>query len=317
MENIKAEFHLAGITSNFKLNLVLVTMLENCPHYFRDGVKIASCYGAFAPSLWAGGYVHTGTIIPPEQAANIIRALNEHGIPIKFTFTNPLIKTEHLGDNYCNTIMQIANNGMNEVIVASDILENYIRNMYPDYKITSSMCKGITEPEKLHEELEKDYNFVGVDYDFNNKWDILKNLPHKEKCEFLINSSCLSDSLKRSQEYVTIGQHHIDLNHYLNSNRTQQFEPAEALTELLVEQARRKTPFEARKLPHHISPDAIWNEYIPEGFSQFKIEGRGAGKLGVIESYMYYLIKPEYRDEAYFMFMHNLERNGVVKIDNV
>ncbi|MCM1315633.1 MAG: hypothetical protein NC040_07860 [Muribaculaceae bacterium] len=317
MENLKAKFHLPGITGNFKLNLVLITMLENCPNYFREGVEIASCYGAFAPSVWAGGRVLTGGINSPDQIKTVILALNERGIPLRFTFTNPLVKTEHLGDSYCNMIMQLANNGMNEVIVSSDILEDYIRNMYPNYKITSSTCKRITEPEKLHEELEKNYNLVVVDYDLNNKWNILENLPHKEKCEFLLNSSCFPNCPKRSREYETIGKHHIDLNNYLKTDRSQPFEPTQALDEIFSCPATKRMPFEIRKLPHHISPDAIWNEYIPKGFNQFKIEGRGAGRLRIIESYMYYLIKPEYRDEAYFMFMHNLERNGVVKIDNV
>lgn len=56
---------------------------------------------------------------------------------------------------------------------------------------------------------------------------------------------------------------------------------------------------------------------MPADFDQFKIQGRGTSKLILIEDYMYYFIKPEYRDEAYFMFMHNLERNDVVKIDNI
>ncbi|MCM1506353.1 MAG: hypothetical protein NC177_04350 [Ruminococcus flavefaciens] len=317
MENLKARFHLPGLTENFKLNMVLITMLENCPQYFRDGVEIASFYGAFAPSVWAGGRILSGGINSPDQIRNIILAINERGIPLRFTFTNPLIKAEHLGDSYCNMIMQLANNGMNEVIVVSDILEKYIREMYPNYKITSSMCKGITDPKKLHEELKKDYNLVTVDYDLNNKWDILESLPNKEKCEFLLNSSCFPNCPKRSREYETVGQHHIELNRYLGSDRSQPFKMTEALDEFLSCPDTSRTPFETRKLPHHISPDSIWNDYIPKGFNQFKIEGRGAGKLRMIEDYMYYLIKPEYRDEAYFMFLHNLERNGVVKIDNV
>lgn len=317
MENLKARFHLPGLTENFKLNLVLITMFENCPQYFRDGVEIASCYGAFSPSLWAGGRALTGGINNPDQIKTVILALNERGIPLRFTFTNPLIKTEHLGDPYCNMVMQLANNGMNEVIVASDILEDYIREMYPDYKITSSTCKRITSPDKLNDELDKEYNLVVVDYDLNNKWDILDNLSHKEKCEFLLNSSCFPNCPNRSREYETVGMHHIELNRYLNTNPTEPYTLPESLNEFFSCPATKRLPFETRKLPHHISPDAIWNEYIPKGFNNFKIEGRGAGRLRIIENYMYYLIKPEYRDEARFMFMHNLERNGIIKIDNV
>ena len=316
MENLKARFHLPGLTENFKLNMVLITMLENCPQYFHDGVEIASCYRAFTPSIWAGGRVLSSGVNSPDQIKTVILALNERGIPLRFTFTNPLITKEHLGDSYCNMVMQLANNGMNEVIVVSEILENYIREMYPNYKITSSTCKRITDTDTLNSELEKDYNLVVVDYDLNNKWDILEKLPDKEKCEFLLNSSCFPNCPKRSREYETVGKNHIQLNKALNEGKTS-FKIIDEMNEFFSCPATHRLPFETRKLPHHISPDSIWNEYIPRGFNNFKIEGRGAGRLRVIEDYMYYLIKPECRDEAYFMFLHNLERNGVIKIDNV
>lgn len=34
------------------------------------------------------------------------------------------------------------------------------------------------------------------------------------------------------------------------------------------------------------------------GFNNFKIEGRVLSKPNVIESYVYYLVKPEYRDRV-------------------
>jgi hypothetical protein len=33
------------------------------------------------------------------------------------------------------------------------------------------------------------------------------------------------------------------------------------------------------------------------GFENFKIEGRATHQSSVIESYVYYMVKPEYRDE--------------------
>ena len=43
---MKARFHLPGIATHFKFNLVFATVLEQFPQYFRD-VEIASFYGAF------------------------------------------------------------------------------------------------------------------------------------------------------------------------------------------------------------------------------------------------------------------------------
>ena len=58
--------------------------------------------------------------------------------------------------------------------------------------------------------------------------------------------------------------------------------------------------------------DDIFNKYVPMGFNQFKIEGRTSGMFNLMETYMYYLVKPEYRDEARFLFMINLKENGII-----
>ena len=44
---MNARFHLPGITSHFKFNLVFAEVLKQYPQYFRDGVEIASVYGTF------------------------------------------------------------------------------------------------------------------------------------------------------------------------------------------------------------------------------------------------------------------------------
>ena len=55
--------------------------------------------------------------------------------------------------------------------------------------------------------------------------------------------------------------------------------------------------------PGFIGVSDIVNTYLPMGFSQFKIEGRGLGSALVLEFLLYYLTKPEYqlrvREEIY------------------
>ena len=51
----------------------------------------------------------------------------------------------------------------------------------------------------------------------------------------------------------------------------------------------------AMKNPGFISIDDIINIYLPLGFSNFKIEGRGLGSAVNLEFLLYYLIKTEYR----------------------
>lgn len=47
--------------------------------------------------------------------------------------------------------------------------------------------------------------------------------------------------------------------------------------------------------PAFIGTDDIENTYLPMGFNQFKIEGRGLGSAVVLEFLLYYMTKLEYR----------------------
>lgn len=49
------------------------------------------------------------------------------------------------------------------------------------------------------------------------------------------------------------------------------------------------------KNPAFISSGDIQDIYLPMGFSNFKIEGRGLGSALVLEFLLYYMTKPEYQ----------------------
>ena len=49
------------------------------------------------------------------------------------------------------------------------------------------------------------------------------------------------------------------------------------------------------------------------GFEQFKIEGRTSELFNLIEMYMYYMVKPECRDEARFVLIRQLMLHGIIK----
>ncbi len=308
---MKVRFHLPDFTQHFHLNYTLVAMLRNRPEFFREGVEIASFFGAFPQSIWNGGRNTLG-ICDMNYVKQVLNAFNSKGIPLRFTFTNPALEKRHLHDKFCNDIMKLADNGLNEVIVNSPLLEDYIREKYPDFKLTSSTCKRITEPDELAAELEKDYKLVVVDYDFNNKFELLEQIPHKEKCELLINPCCDPNCKMRKEHYRRVGLQQIEFSEHAAKN------PHKPLTSRISTDmgcgCGDRTIFDNMKLPNNISPEDIWNKYVPMGFEHFKIEGRTATNLNMIETYMYYLIKPEFRDEARFNLLYNLEKNGAVRI---
>lgn len=317
---MKARFHLPDFAGHFKLNLVFIEFLRSCPKYFREGVEIASVYGVFPPSLWNGGRIQDGTC-DKTFVRSVIRNFNDRGIPLRFTFTNPMLEKKHLSDDFCNVVMHLADNGMNEVIVLSPLLEDYIRKNYPNYKITSSTCKRITDQEQLCTEIEKDYHIVVIDYDLNHDFDTLKKISDKKKCELLVNACCNPGCPTRTEHYETIGMQQIAYANHVKKYHDTPFN---------VEKFKREHPeilkfdecpcvgrslFEIVNLKNHISPDEIWNTYIPMGFEQFKIEGRTAGTLHLVEHYMYYMAKPEYKDQARFEFLKWLSQNGVITIE--
>ncbi|WP_164169188.1 hypothetical protein [Ruminococcus flavefaciens] len=311
---MKARFHLPGIATHFKFNLIFATVLEQYPQYFRD-FEIASFYGAFPQSIWNGGRTQEG-LCDKKFVKMVLKAFNDRGIPVRFTFTNPALEKKHLSDKFCNMVMSLANNGLNEAIVVSPILEDYIRKTYPDFKLTSSTCKRLDDGERLAQELEKDYSIVVVDYDLNNKFDILEKLPHKEKCEFLVNSNCRPACPNRKQHYYNVGVQQINYANHMRKYPDQPYAPI-----IFGDGANQNCPFftrnlfEIRDLSTNIKPADIWDKYLPMGFNQFKIEGRTAWLFNLIETYIYYLAKPEYADIARYTLIDFCYENDVLSVN--
>ena len=311
---MKARFHLPGIATHFKFNLVFATVLEQFPQYFRD-MEIASFYGAFPQSLWNGGRTQEG-VCDKRFVKTVLHAFNEKWIPVRFTFTNPALEKKHLNDKFCNMVMSLADNGLNEVIVVSPILEEYIRRNYPSFKLTSSTCKRLNDGDRLAAELEKDYHIVVVDYDLNNKFDILEKLPNKDKCEFLVNSNCRPNCPDRAQHYYNVGVQQINYANHMRKYPDQPYDPL-----IFGDGKNQNCPFftrsifDIRGLSTNIRPDDIWDKYLPMGFSQFKIEGRTAWLFNLIETYVYYMAKPEFADKARYTLIDFCTANNVITVN--
>ncbi|MCH5272522.1 MAG: hypothetical protein J1E35_02500 [Lachnospiraceae bacterium] len=309
---MKVRFHLPGIRYNFPLNMLLLRLMENSPHFFREGLEIASMFGEFPTSKWNGGrFAGGGDQCNAEFIRAVIQKINEEGIPIRYTYTNPLLTEADLQDPYCNFCMKEADNGMNEVIVVSPILEEYIRKNYPNFKITSSTCKEIRDMDALNEELEKDYKYVVLDYNLNNQFDLLEQIKQKEKCEFLVNACCIPNCPRRGEHYRFVAnQEMIAL-----KNRKLPAGMQIEVPRWYCEYGEKTSLYIYKDYVTHISPEAIWETYVPMGFNNFKLEGRTANIFLLIDTYAYYFAKPEYRDEMRLLLTANLEANKVITVN--
>ena len=307
---MEVKFHLPGLRGNYPLNMFMLSLLEQKPDYFREGVKIASFFGEFPTSLWAGGRLIACDQCDTPYVRNVIKAINSKGVPIRYTYTNPILKEEDLDDFYCNFCMQEADNGMNEVLVVSPILEEYIRKNYPGFKINSSTCKEIRDIEGINKELEKDYYLVVLDYNLNNQWELLKQIKQPERCEVLVNAVCVPNCQRRGAHYVNVAQNH----RIILENRNLPEEKRIPLIPWKCEYGDMNCIHTIQDYSTYVSPEDIYEKYVPMGFNNFKIEGRTANLFALVEVYCHYLIKPEYQGYIRLQLLNNLASSRVINI---
>ena len=309
---MKVRFHLPGLRYNFPLNMYWVSLLKQKPEYFREDVEIASIFGTFPFSLWNGGRLIINDQCDKDFVKNVVKSINDAGIPVRYTFTNPVLTEEDLDDPFCNFCMEVADNGMNEVLVFSPILEEYIRKSYPKYKIDSTTCKELKTVDDLNAELSKDYHYVVLDYNMNNKWELIENLKNPEKLEVLINAVCVPACPRRGEHYRYIGE----MEKKIKENRKLPPEKREKIVDKWsCEYGEYNHLYKIMKYPTFVSTDMIWNEYLPRGINNFKIEGRTANLFSLLETYCYYMIKPEYVGEARITMLSNLQASHIIQVN--
>ena len=307
----KVKFHLPGLRYNFPLNMFWLSLMEQHPEYFREGVEIASFFGSFPLALWNGGRLTGNDQCDAAFVKNVVKTINSKGIPIRYTFTNPLLTEEDLDDPFCNFCMEVADNGMNEVLVFSEVLEKYLREKYPSYHFNSTTCKEIRDVESLNEEMKKDYKYVVLDYNLNNKWDLLEKIEHKEKLEVLINACCVPDCKRRGDHYknIAINQRITLENRKLPKDKQKPIKP------WTCEYGDKNCIYTIQEYSTFVSPEMIWEKYVPMGINNFKIEGRTGNLFSLIETYSFYMLKPEYVGEARLLLLRNLEASGVISVN--
>ena len=245
-----------------------------------------------ADCIWGGGRAGFGD----ENPAEVAELMREYAVSARLTFSNTLLREEHLTDRKCNALCTLfEKNGPKEngVIVGSDLLAEYMREHYPGLYLVSSTTKVLTEFSRFERELERaEFRYVVPDFRLNNARSRLKALPEalKRKVEFLCNECCRFDCPDRKACYENVSRKNLgeDCPDHVCAS---------------PDAGRGYRFSEAMKNPGFIGLPEILDFYLPNGFSHFKIEGRSLGSAIVLEFLLYYMTKPEYqlkvREEIY------------------
>ncbi len=285
-----AYFHLPGLFEFYELYRVFLPLFREHREYFYDWCRIGSIYGAPADCLWGGGRAGFGDA----SAREVLALTQEYGISARLTFSNSLLREEHLSDRKCNALCRLfAESGgvPNGVIVHSDLLLEYLRQCWPELYFVSSTTKVLTDFRNFKSELAREeFLYVVPDFRLNRQFEALSALPqaHKDKVEFLCNECCRFDCADRKRCYESVSRMNLG-------------EPCPEHRCAAPDGGYRFS--RAMKNPGFIGVRDIENTYLPMGFSQFKIEGRSLGSALVLEFLLHYLTRPEYqlnvREEIY------------------
>ena len=119
--NKTAHYHLPGLFEFYDLYRVFLPLWREHREYFYDWCDIGSVYGAPADCIWGGGRVGYGDNDPRA----VLELMREIGISARLTFSNSLLREEHLSDRKCNELCALFENSgeaENGVIVHSDLL---------------------------------------------------------------------------------------------------------------------------------------------------------------------------------------------------
>ena len=119
-------YHLPGLFEFYELYREFLPLFRAHREYFYDWCDIGSIYGAPADCIWGGGRAGFGE----HDSKEVLALTREYGISARLTFSNSLLREEHLSDKKCNALCVLferENPVQSGVIVHSELLLDYLK----------------------------------------------------------------------------------------------------------------------------------------------------------------------------------------------
>lgn len=275
-------YSLPDFTKHLQLNLMMVDFMRKSPEVFWDDIRISSLYGSFPGCIMNGGRVMQDAHerFSYAQIAETFDAISEKGLTARLTLTNMLISPEQFGDEYCRMIFEAARGHDVEIIVNQDELADYVSSRYHFRRVLST-TRALSGVEELNRMLDR-YDMVVLDYNRNKDDSFLKQVSDPSRLEVMPNELCRPGCQFRQQHYLAVSRYQLTGADDFKCPNSEYYE---------------KAGFTTRT---QSSPTLLGNEDIRRlnaeyGITDFKIVGRLHSKNVLLESYVYYLVRPEYR----------------------
>lgn len=278
MADGKMRFSLPDFADSFALNLAFAQVVSRNPVLLQEGVALDAVYGCFPSCLLNGGRAFVREPYSHDEIEATFAAFAELGVRLKLTLTNMLATEEHLGDPYLADILETGSRYGAEAIVYADFVGDYVRQRY-GMGCTLSTTREIRSAEEFNRAARR-YDCVVLNFNFGKDRAFIDAIEDKSKVEVMVNEYCALGCPQRQR-------------HYLHNSEDQMRDEL--------------TPYDCRAdkikvfLRHEPGDPVFFTDveaaqlHRETGIERFKVVGRGIPLDVVLESYVYYLVKPEYR----------------------
>jgi hypothetical protein len=198
----EARWNLTGLFEHDLLTLQVFSLLHK---QFGCHLAFDSIHGA--PQVpWNCGRI-MATPVPTRAAAQaMVTTFNDVQIGVYFTFTNHLLERSDLAHPACNMLLESIDNGrgLNGVILASDLLYDYVRRRHPQLKLTASVVKVAEEHCRgdiaYYKSAQQQFDSVMLHPDDGFDYNLLDELD-RGKIEILVNEDCAFRCPSRANDY--------------------------------------------------------------------------------------------------------------------
>lgn len=295
IDKMKANMIFPDFVNMINIYDYFLNTINNHPEIIDNRFILKAIFGCFPNAIWNGGghFFDPNHFFLQEEVERYINFYNSNGIPIRYTFTNPVLEEHMYYDTYCNMLARAGHNGFNEILTSDPKLEEYLREKYPNYKYVKSIIG--TKDQDIF--LDDKYYMSVLKRKRNNDWNFLDTIPleKRSKVELLCTDPCPTNCPRIYEHYKEHGKHQIS---YYSFNKDQSECTMQDIKGCFEEKY-------SKTLRVHIEKEMILKDYLPKGFTNFKISGR-FNYGTVIEELVNYFILPEYQKDIRINLINSL-----------
>lgn len=291
-------YTLPGLTEFSDLNLLFLSFYRDARDIFFDDIAIESVYGGFPGSPLCGGRNNIGERISLVDVEKRLARYRDLGVACNVTFTNQLATADAIEcDAYGRRILSLLDEQStdgelpNGVILYADAMNEYAQSTHPRLRRISSTTKQLPSPEATNREIDA-FDRVVLNYNFTHDEQAISAVEHPEKLEVMANEYCTLGCPYRSAHYRATSESQIK---GVPCSFECKHKPAPQAWGFLNGLIEGDVFLKNDQIRHYAND---------LGVGSFKIVGRGLSRYDVIDSYLYYLVKPEHWYEVRDYLIH-------------